>query len=182
MRRIRTNFAKTSSVVCAHAESMSYWEIISTIPPSSQMYPPLLSRRERTKRWHAISLFVMRAISTILARVNLLCRSQVPARGGSPNTSYASTLQPSPLTDNGHIKVSTTLQVQSHPSIFALGDIIDWLEVKQFAKILRGHVPLVTANLVAYLEGKELKKHYSGTSELIFITNGKVRVLGRSLV
>ncbi|TFK56637.1 FAD/NAD-P-binding domain-containing protein [Heliocybe sulcata] len=96
----------------------------------------------------------------------------VPTRGGRPNTSFIKSLTPSPVNQRGFVQVEPTLQVKSHPGIFAVGDILDWQEAKQFAKI-RGHAPVVVANVLAYLEGQPQKKVYKGSPELIVVTNGK---------
>ncbi|KDQ63257.1 hypothetical protein JAAARDRAFT_29276 [Jaapia argillacea MUCL 33604] len=96
----------------------------------------------------------------------------VPARGGRPNTSFVTTLSPSPLTDRGFVRVDPTLQVQGHPSIFATGDILDWPEIKQIAKTYT-QVPIIVENLLAYLDGKTGKKIYKGNPEMIVITNGR---------
>ena len=98
---------------------------------------------------------------------------QVPTRGGRPNTSFCASLDPSVLSDRGYVKVLPTLQVESHPSIFALGDIIEWPETKQFVKVYQ-HLPIVEANVIAYLKNKNLTKLYKGGPEMILITNGKV--------
>ncbi|KZT30804.1 FAD/NAD-P-binding domain-containing protein [Neolentinus lepideus HHB14362 ss-1] len=96
----------------------------------------------------------------------------VPSRGGRSNTSFIKSLIPSPVNDRGFVKVEPTLQVQSHPGIFAVGDIMDWQEAKQFAKA-RSHASVVVANVLTYLEGQPAKKVYKGSPELIIITNGK---------
>ena len=97
---------------------------------------------------------------------------KVPAIGGRPNTSFI-TINPSPLTDRGFVKVTPSLQVESHPSIFAAGDIIDWPEVKQFSKTKR-HVPVVTASVLAYLKGAQSSAQYGGARDVMIVTNGRV--------
>lgn len=67
-----------------------------------------------------------------------------------------------------------TLQLSSHPAIFAVGDIIDWKEQKQAAKA-NGHAPVVVANIVNLLAGRPVRKEYEGFPEMIMLTNGKVR-------
>lgn len=87
-----------------------------------------------------------------------------------------------PLSDRGYVKVTPTLQVQFHPNMFALGDIVDWPEVKQLEKISGGHVDVVVSNLLAFLgEGQPLKD-YKGTQDIIIIANGKVRILCHSVL
>ena len=66
-----------------------------------------------------------------------------------------------------------SLQLQSHPSIFALGDITDLKEVKQFQKTA-GHASVVVPNVLSYLEGEELKQQCKPGKEIIMISNGRV--------
>jgi NADH dehydrogenase FAD-containing subunit len=70
--------------------------------------------------------------------------------------------------------VEKTLQLPTHPAVFAVGDIIDWKEQKQAAKA-NGHGPVVVANVVNLLAGRPVQKEYGGFPEAIMITNGKVR-------
>jgi NADH dehydrogenase FAD-containing subunit len=56
--------------------------------------------------------------------------------------------------------------------IFAVGDAIDTVEQKQISKA-RAHADIVSANIVAYLSGGDLKS-YKGSIEFIIVTNGKV--------
>ena len=78
------------------------------------------------------------------------------------------------MNDRGYVKIRPTFQLQEHPDIFALGDIVDWNEQKQMAKAW-GHAPIVADNVGAYLSGRTLKQ-YKGSIEMILITNGKVRI------
>jgi len=93
-------------------------------------------------------------------------------RGPKPNTSLLSNFPTKPLTPTGFVKVKPTLQLVSHPLIFATGDIIDWDEQKQAGKVY-GHGDVVVANTIALLEGKEAKSAYKGASEMIIVSNGK---------
>jgi NADH dehydrogenase FAD-containing subunit len=77
------------------------------------------------------------------------------------------------LTERKHVKVLPTLQLKSQPSIFALGDIVDWNEQKQAAKG-SGHSATVMANILSLLAGSEPKKHYKTGPEMILVTNGRV--------
>jgi NADH dehydrogenase FAD-containing subunit len=98
---------------------------------------------------------------------------QITVRGAGPNTSLLQTLEPSPLTERGYVKVLPSLQLQSHPSIFALGDITDLKEAKQFQKTA-GHASVAVPNVLSYLEGEELKQHCKPGREIIMISNGRV--------
>ncbi|KAF8882154.1 hypothetical protein CPB84DRAFT_1734913 [Gymnopilus junonius] len=95
------------------------------------------------------------------------------ARGGRPNTSLLKYLRGNVLTDRGYIKVTPTLQVEGHPNMFALGDIIDWAEAKQLTKILLGHGSVVVSNALSYLSKKQPKKVYIKSAEILTISNGK---------
>ena len=96
------------------------------------------------------------------------------ARGPRPNTGFISaSLGPDAVTSSGHVKVLPTLQLPAHSNIFAMGDIIDWNEQKQFMKVTGGHAPIVANNVAAYLSGRTLK-HYKGSPEIISVTVGKV--------
>jgi apoptosis-inducing factor 2 len=59
--------------------------------------------------------------------------------------------------------------------VFAAGDIIEWEEQKQFGKT-GGQAAVVAGNIINYLANKPLKKQYTGSRELIILTNGKVWV------
>jgi apoptosis-inducing factor 2 len=74
----------------------------------------------------------------------------------------------------GHVKIENTFQLPGHPDIFALGDIIEWPEQKQAAKT-HGQAEIVVANVLSVLESKQPKSVYKGSTEMILITNGKVR-------
>ncbi|KAF9244917.1 hypothetical protein BU15DRAFT_85760 [Melanogaster broomeanus] len=96
----------------------------------------------------------------------------ISTRGPSPNTAFVASLGSSTLSGSGHIKVRPTLQLLNHPHIFAAGDVIDWVEQKQAVKT-RGHAPVVAANVMSLLGGKEASKVYQGSTEMIVITNGR---------
>ena len=94
--------------------------------------------------------------------------------GPKPNTDFiGESLGPEALTKTNLVKVEKTLQLSSHPMIFAVGDIIDWEEQKQAAKAI-GHAPVVVANVVNLLAGRPVRKEYGGLPEVIAIANGKV--------
>ncbi|KAJ7165827.1 hypothetical protein C8R46DRAFT_1096304 [Mycena filopes] len=95
----------------------------------------------------------------------------IPTRGGRPNTGVVATLGPSVLSKEGYVKVDPHLQLKGIPGVFAAGDVLDWKEVKQVAKV-PGHVAVVVANVKSFVEGKRQTAIYKGTFELIVVTNG----------
>lgn len=100
---------------------------------------------------------------------------QVTTSGPKPNTDFiGESLGPEALAKSKLVKVEKTLQLPSHPAIFAVGDIIDWKEQKQAAKA-NGHGPVVVANILNLLADRPARKEYGGFPEMIMITNGKVR-------
>jgi len=94
--------------------------------------------------------------------------------GPKPNTDFiGESLGHEVLTKTGLVKVEKTLQLSSHPVIFAVGDIVDWDEQKQAAKAI-GHAPVVVVNIVNLLAGRPVRKEYGGFPEVIAVANGKV--------
>jgi hypothetical protein len=107
----------------------------------------------------------------------LILISQVQASGPRPNTEFiASSLGPETTSVNGYVKVTPKLQLPSHPSIFAIGDIIDWPEQKQNSKT-GPHTRIVVPNVLSFLADKEPNKEYKGTPEFLVMANGKVRLV-----
>lgn len=102
---------------------------------------------------------------------------QVRTSGPRPNTGFlASSLGVDILNEEGFVCVTPQLQVTNHPSVFAAGDVVEWEEQKQFGKTV-GQAPVVAANIISFLADKPLKKKYTGSREIIALSNGKVWVL-----
>lgn len=100
----------------------------------------------------------------------------MPTFGSRPGTGFVKSLSSGALNPRGQIKIENTFQLKSYPNIYAIGDVIDWTEQKQAAKAPK-HAQIAAANILAQISGGEPKKTYAGQTELIIITNGKVRCL-----
>ncbi|KAJ7631126.1 hypothetical protein FB45DRAFT_917584 [Roridomyces roridus] len=96
----------------------------------------------------------------------------VPTRGPRPRTEFvARSLGDTTLDQRKQIKVKPTLQLLDHPEIFAMGDVINYVEQKTAMKA-SAHGGVVAGNIVALFAGKSLKP-YKGSVEMIVVTNGK---------
>ncbi|TFK30961.1 hypothetical protein BDQ12DRAFT_406370 [Crucibulum laeve] len=62
------------------------------------------------------------------------CFTNIPCRGGRPNTEFVASLGPGALVESNRVKVTPTLQLFHYPLVLAGGDVIDWYEQKQVAK------------------------------------------------
>jgi len=100
----------------------------------------------------------------------------VPIRGPRPNTKFiGESLGSDTLSASGYVKVQPSLQLFGHPNIFSAGDVIDWQEEKQAVKVM-SQAPIAANNIAAVLSGNTAAlKQYKGSSEMIVVTNGKVR-------
>jgi len=97
----------------------------------------------------------------------------VVTSGPVPNTAMiGESLGKDVLTARKNVKVLPTLQLPSHLSIFALGDIIDWNEQKQAFKSY-SHGSVITANILSLLNGSKAQKKYKTGPEVMIVTNGK---------
>jgi len=92
-------------------------------------------------------------------------------RGWTPNTSFLANI-PDVLNERGQVKTLPTFQSVAAPHIFALGDITDYKEQKQLAKIFT-QVPIVSSNILSLLQGKTPGSRYNGGMEAIVLTSGK---------
>lgn len=80
------------------------------------------------------------------------------------------------------MKVRPTLQLESHSSIWAVGDILDFQEGKRATKA-QGHFKVLVPNLLAFLRHRNAKltKMYTPPRENIVLTNGAVRISFHSI-
>ena len=78
------------------------------------------------------------------------------------------------LSASKHVRVLPTLQLPDHPNIFASGDIIDWEEQRQAAKI-PAHAGVVVKNVLSLLNGRPASAQYKGSYEMTIVTLGPVR-------
>ncbi|KAI0274994.1 FAD/NAD-P-binding domain-containing protein [Gloeopeniophorella convolvens] len=97
----------------------------------------------------------------------------VPTWGGRPATKFVASLGTSVLDENGYIRVKPTLELESFSGVFAIGDAVSWVEIKNVLRA-RGHGDVVATNVLAYLNGTT-SKTYKGKVEVIVVTNGRER-------
>ncbi|KAG8891683.1 hypothetical protein FRC01_014572 [Tulasnella sp. 417] len=98
----------------------------------------------------------------------------VPTWGGRRNTAFLKSFDPTIVTAQENIRVLPTLQVplsNGKTNVYAVGDVIDWPEQKQLAKI-PSHVAVVVPNILASIEGKKAPKVYGGFMEAILLPAG----------
>lgn len=76
------------------------------------------------------------------------------------------------------MKMRSTLQLESHSSIWAVGDILDFPEGKRAVKA-NGQFSVLIPNLLAFLRDRNatLTKTYTPSPENIVLTSGAVRML-----
>ncbi|KAF9454135.1 FAD/NAD(P)-binding domain-containing protein [Macrolepiota fuliginosa MF-IS2] len=97
----------------------------------------------------------------------------ISTRGQRPNTElFVESFGQESLTSRGLVKVEATLQLPGHKDIFVIGDVIDWDEQKQSIKA-QAHADIAVANVLSQLKGQMKLKKYTGTLEMIFLTNGR---------
>jgi len=98
----------------------------------------------------------------------------VKAFGGKPATQFVKSLGDDVLAPNGRIRVTKTLQLIAHPTIFAAGDATDWDESKQVVPA-NFQAAVVVSNILALLNGKEATKIYKPPPTSILVSNGRSR-------
>jgi len=97
----------------------------------------------------------------------------VSTRGQKPNTDlFAESFGKDTLTERKLIKVEPTLQLPGHQDIFVVGDVIDWKEQKQAFKA-QAHADIAVANALSLLKGQKSSKKYTGSTEFLFLSNGR---------
>ncbi|RXW20583.1 hypothetical protein EST38_g5269 [Candolleomyces aberdarensis] len=97
---------------------------------------------------------------------------QVTTKNGKViNADLVESLGADALTASKHVRVLPTLQIPNHSNIFAIGDIIDWQEQKQAAKV-HTHAGVVAKNVLSLLNGRPTSAEYKGSPEMAIITLG----------
>lgn len=101
------------------------------------------------------------------------CDLVLVAFGNRPNTAW---IESNLLAKNGFVKVKTTLQVDApgYETVYVVGDAADLQETKLAAKT-RGHISVVTNNIVGAIKGNTKPNSvYTGSPNISAITFGKV--------
>ncbi|KZV80849.1 FAD/NAD(P)-binding domain-containing protein [Exidia glandulosa HHB12029] len=104
----------------------------------------------------------------------------IQAVGPTPNTTVVATLDPSVITPDSRVKVLPTLQVplaSGKRNVFVAGDIVDIQEQHSSIRAA-AHAPIVVANVLSVLNGKDAAKKYKSGPEIIMLTRGKTGGLG----
>ncbi|PAV22087.1 FAD NAD(P)-binding domain-containing [Pyrrhoderma noxium] len=194
----RENFKKSKAVVIVGAGSAGLElagelrdeypnmeiSIVHSDPlPLNSVYPDSF-RIDVLKRWRKRGIFFVfddriidipeGPITTVTTQKGEKLNADVvvAVRGGKPNTELFHSLGDSVYDEKKFVKVTPTLQLPQHPDIFALGDIISFQEQKSLAKV-PAQVSVVLSNITSLITGKSPKSVYKGSTEGIFITNGK---------
>jgi len=94
------------------------------------------------------------------------CHGSRANTGYLDGTEYRSLLHP-----DGTVRVDPTLQVQGHPSIYAIGDITDVRESKR-ADAARQQARVVISNIERQLEGEPPDATYQPTKEWVVLPLG----------
>ncbi|KAG8950633.1 hypothetical protein FRC04_007257 [Tulasnella sp. 424] len=98
----------------------------------------------------------------------------VPTWGGRRNTEFLKSFDSTIVTAEGNIRVLPTLRVplsNGKINVYAVGDVIDWPEQKQVAKVPK-HVGVVVPNILASIKGQQAPKVYGGFIEGILLPAG----------
>ncbi|KAG8924066.1 hypothetical protein FRC01_011981, partial [Tulasnella sp. 417] len=101
----------------------------------------------------------------------------VPTWGGQRNTEFLKSFDSTIITAQGNIRVLPTLRVpltSGKTNVYAVGDVIDWAEQKQVAKV-PGHVAVIVPNILAAIKNQQPPKVYKGGIEGILLPAGPNR-------
>jgi NADH dehydrogenase FAD-containing subunit len=116
-------------------------------------------------------------------KINKKLKSEIiiNATGTTPNTDFEY-FDIDILDDKGFVKVNKYLQMNNHPTWFAIGDIID-LKEEKLAQNAEMHAKVVFNNIVSLDKGKVLESYsvgdrsviiYLGSKNFIVIKNNQV--------
>ncbi|KAG9044217.1 hypothetical protein FS837_008612 [Tulasnella sp. UAMH 9824] len=101
----------------------------------------------------------------------------VPTWGGHRNTEFLKSFDSTIITTGGNVRVLPTLRVpltSGKTNVYAVGDVIDWAEQKQVAKV-PGHVAVAVPNILAAIKNQQPPKVYKGGIEGILLPAGPSR-------
>lgn len=104
----------------------------------------------------------------------------VPTWGGRRNTDFLKSFDSAIVTAQGNIRVLPSLRVplsNGKTNVYAVGDVIDWAEQKQLAKV-PGHVSVVVPNILAAIKNQQPPKVYNGGMEGILLPAGPTAGIG----
>ncbi|KAI0035045.1 FAD/NAD-P-binding domain-containing protein [Vararia minispora EC-137] len=101
----------------------------------------------------------------------------VPAFGGKPATDFLHSMGTGILSSTGHIRVKKTLQLVSHPNIFAAGDAIESSQSRQIFQAT-DHANIIAINVRDLLNGRTPAKEYGTSLNGMFVSNGRERGVG----
>jgi len=102
------------------------------------------------------------------------------ATGNIPNSSLVASIDPSAIAKNGCIRTHRTLQVNSADPrlqrVFVVGDVADTPEVK-LLESSEGHGPVVAANIMSLIAGRQATKKHSPRPAVSHLTLGMHNML-----
>lgn len=98
----------------------------------------------------------------------------VPTWGGHRNTDFLKSFDSTIVTPQGNIRILPSFRVplsNGNTNVYAVGDVIDWAEQKQVAKVA-GHVAVIVPNILAAIKNQQPPKVYKGGIEGIILPAG----------
>lgn len=150
-------------------------DYIDTIPNFREEITETTTRNGKTIKADLVVCVILKLATS--SAIHFYAPIQVSTRGQKPNTELiAESFGKDTLTSQRLVKVEPTLQLPGHKDIFVIGDVIDWKEQKQALKAL-AHADIAVANLISQLEGRRHSKKYTGSTELLFLSNGRVSLV-----